>query len=48
MRYQVSGRAPSIITAALAVMLALGMQLVAADRARADTPARAFPSSQSR
>jgi len=37
MRYQVSGRAPSFITAALALMLALGMQLVAPDRATART-----------
>jgi len=42
MRYTVSGRAPSIISAALAIMLALAMQhLPAAPEASGDTQARA-------
>ena len=48
MRYQVSGRTPSIITAALAVMLALGMQLVTPDRAKAGMPDTAMHPGQLR
>lgn len=36
MRYRISGRAPSILAAALAIMLTIAMQLLAAERARGE------------
>ena len=36
MRYRISGRAPSILAAGLAIMLTIAMQLLAAERARSE------------
>ena len=36
MRYSVSGRVPSILAAGLAIMLTIAMQLLAAERSKAE------------